>query len=94
MEFFSYLLVIIADFFKIFKGHDLCVFFAKRLSGSKRYEMMARGHTGSLEVRARGWRVPVIYGVVIGVTAIAILPHLSVVLTSFAQAGTWSGALY
>lgn len=69
-------------------------YLAKRLSGSKRYEMMARGHTGSLEVRATGWRIPVIYGVVLGVTAIAILPHISVVLTSFAEAGTWSGALY
>lgn len=69
-------------------------YIAKRLSGSKRYEMMARGHTGSGEVRARGWQVPLVYGVVLGVTAVALLPHVSVVLTSFSEAGTWSGALY
>lgn len=69
-------------------------FVAKRLAGSRRYEMMARGHTGSLEVKAEGWRIPLVYFVVLGVTAIAILPHISVVLTSVAQAGTWSGGLY
>jgi iron(III) transport system permease protein len=72
------------------------VFFAlaKRITGARRYEMMARGHTGSLEVPAKRWQVPLIYGFVLGVMGVAILPHISVVLTSFAEAGTWSGALY
>lgn len=69
-------------------------YLAKRFSGSKRYGMMARGHTGSMEVRAKGWQIPLVYGIVLAVTAVAILPHVSVILTSFSEAGTWSGALY
>lgn len=69
-------------------------YLAKRISGSRRYEMMARGHTGSLEVPARGAQLFMVYGTVLSITFLAILPHISVVLTSFADAGTWSGALY
>ncbi len=69
-------------------------YLAKRISGSRRHEMMARGHTGSLEVPARGRQLALVYGTVLSITFLAILPHISVILTSFSEAGTWSGALY
>ncbi|MBT3268596.1 iron ABC transporter permease [Candidatus Poribacteria bacterium] len=69
-------------------------YLAKRISGSRRYEMMARGHTGSLEVPARGGQLAIVYGTVLSITLLAILPHISVILTSVAEAGTWSGGIY
>jgi iron(III) transport system permease protein len=44
------------------------------------------------QVLGRG-RAALIYGFVLGVIALALLPHLSVVLTSVAEPGSWSGRL-
>lgn len=75
----------------------LTVFFfylAKKLTGSKSRAGLPRGHTGSRERPARGWQIPLIYSAILGITFIATLPHISVGLTSAAEAGTWSGSLY
>ena len=65
-------------------------YLSKRLMGSRRYEMMARGHTGSREAKAPAWLTAVIYAFCIGVIFIALLPHISVVLMSLTQnSATW-----
>lgn len=57
-------------------------YLTKRLTGSKSTEMMARGHVAS-GVRPASFPVTVlIYGIVLGISAVALLPHLGVVLTS------------
>ena len=57
-------------------------YLTKRLIGSKRTEMMARGHVASA-IRPASFRVTVlIYAFVLGISAIAMLPHLGVFLTS------------
>ena len=73
-----------------------CVFFylAKRLAGGKNRAGLPRGHTGSRETPAKGWRLALAWGAVLTVTFFAVLPHISVGLTSVAEEGTWSGALY
>ena len=66
----------------------LTVFFfylSKTLLGGRRYEMVARGHVGS-SVRPASRSITVlIWSVMIGLTAIATLPHLSVFLTSISE---------
>jgi len=57
-------------------------YLTKRLTGSKSTEMLARGHVASA-VRPASFRVTVlIYGFVLGISAVALLPHLGVLLTS------------
>ena len=57
-------------------------YLTKRLTGSRSTEMLARGHVASA-VRPASFRVTVlIYGFVLGISAIALLPHLGVFLTS------------
>jgi iron(III) transport system permease protein len=65
------------------------IFFAvsKRFVGGRRYEMLARGHVVSAVQRASFDMTLVIYLAVLGVTALALLPHVSVVLTSLS--GRW-----
>lgn len=58
---------------------------SKRLLASKRYEMMPRGHTAGAEQRVSGWRVALIHAGVLAVIAVALLPHLSVVLQSLSD---------
>lgn len=61
---------------------------SKRLLGSARYEMMGRGHTaGVVERRLTGWRAGLTLAGLLAVIAVALLPHLSVVLQ--AVAGRW-----
>ncbi|MFQ5850376.1 MAG: ABC transporter permease [Candidatus Binatia bacterium] len=55
---------------------------SKRLIGGKRFEMLARGHVVS-SVRPASFGVTVlIYGVVLGISVVALLPHMGVILTS------------
>ncbi len=54
----------------------------KRLIGTKRTEMMARGHVASAVRPASFWVTVLIYGFVLGISAVAMLPHLGVLLTS------------
>ena len=57
-------------------------YLTKRLTGSKSTEMLARGHVASA-VRPASFRGTVlIYGFVLGISAVALLPHLGVLLTS------------
>jgi iron(III) transport system permease protein len=66
----------------------LTVFFfylSKTLLGGRRYEMVARGHVGSSMRPASRSTTVLIWSVMIGLTAVATLPHLSVFLTSISE---------
>jgi iron(III) transport system permease protein len=55
---------------------------SKRLIGGKSYAMMGRGHVSSASRAASPAMTVFIYALVLGVSAIALLPHLGVLLTS------------
>jgi iron(III) transport system permease protein len=64
----------------------MCFYLSKRVLGRQRYEMFGRGHSGAH--RRAGWGKSIL--IYLGVGALiflALLPHLSVVLTS--AAGRW-----
>ncbi|MCS6862016.1 MAG: ABC transporter permease subunit, partial [Abditibacteriales bacterium] len=63
------------------------VFFylAKRTIGARRYEMIARGHVGTRTVTLRGWKEAAALVLCLSLIGVALLPHISVVLTSIAQ---------
>lgn len=63
----------------------LFFYLSKLLLGKRRYEMVARGHVGSAVRRATPGMTALIYGVMISLTAIALIPHLSVFLTSISE---------
>ncbi|MDE2887165.1 MAG: iron ABC transporter permease [Gemmatimonadota bacterium] len=63
----------------------LFFYLSKLLLGKGRYEMVARGHVGSAVRRATPGMTAFIYGVMISLTAIALIPHLSVFLTSISE---------
>ena len=58
---------------------------SKRWLGTKRYEMVGRGGHTVGEQPARPGQTAVIYAAVLAVTALALLPHLSVALESVTQ---------
>jgi iron(III) transport system permease protein len=58
---------------------------SKRLVGTQRYEMLARGHTAGGERRLGGWRAVLAFAGVGVVVALALVPHASVVLQSLAD---------
>ena len=60
----------------------LFFFVSKRLIGSTGYAMMGRGHVASAVRPASASLTVLIYGVVLGISAIALIPHLGVLLTS------------
>lgn len=60
----------------------LFFYLSKKVVGSRRYEMMGRGHTGSREVQANPLMTGIIYLFVGGLIFTALLPHISVFLTS------------
>jgi iron(III) transport system permease protein len=62
-------------------------YLSKRLIGSRRYEMLARGHVTSGVQSASPALTVIIYGVVLGISALALIPHLGVFLTSIT--GRW-----
>ncbi len=63
----------------------LFFYVSKRLLGSTGYEMMGRGHVASA-ARPASWPMTVlIYGFVTGVSAVALIPHLGVFLTSISS---------
>jgi iron(III) transport system permease protein len=53
--------------------------------GSKRYEMLARGHATGGETQATRAQTLGIYAVTLGLIFLAMLPHISVILQSFSQ---------
>ncbi len=63
------------------------VFFyvSKRLLGSTGYEMMGRGHVASAARPASLPMTFLIYGFIFGVSAVALIPHLGVLLTSISN---------
>jgi iron(III) transport system permease protein len=62
-------------------------YLSKRLIGSRRYEMLARGHvTSGVQIASPALTV-IIYGVVLSISALALIPHLGVFLTSIT--GRW-----
>ena len=62
-------------------------YLSKRLLGGKSYEMMGRGHVASAVRPASVSLTVLIYTVVLSISALALIPHLGVVLTSVA--GRW-----
>ena len=58
---------------------------SKRALAGRRYEMMARGHTGGAEPQATPRRTLAIWAVTLAVIGLALLPHLAVVIYSFAD---------
>ncbi len=68
----------------------LSFYLSKKMFGSRRYEMMGRGHTGARETKAKPIMATVIYFFTGGLIFIALLPHISVVLTSLTtNTGGW-----
>lgn len=74
---------------------------SKQLLGRKRYEMLARGHTGGAERPARGARTALIWLIVGAVICISLLPHLAVIVHSFSERwfmtplpSSWTTATY
>jgi iron(III) transport system permease protein len=57
-------------------------YLSKRLLGGRRYEMLARGHVTSSVQSASPAMTVMIYGVVLGISVLALIPHLGVFLTS------------
>jgi len=70
------------------------VFFylSKKFMGSKRYEMMSRGHVDIRERSAGKLGTAIIYVFVLGIILISVLPHISVVLLSITD--KWSGTIF
>jgi iron(III) transport system permease protein len=60
-------------------------YLSKRLLGSTRYEMLGRGHVASAVRPASLSLTVLIYTVVLGISALALIPHLGVLLTSITQ---------
>jgi iron(III) transport system permease protein len=63
----------------------LFFYLSKTLIGNRRYEMVARGHVASAVRRASPTTTLGIYTLVGTVTGLAVLPHLSILLTSIAE---------
>lgn len=66
-------------------------YLSKRFMGTRRYEMMSRGHVDVKEKQADRRTTALIYIFVLGVIGIAVLPHISVGLLAVAQ--RWSGTI-
>ncbi|MEK7400290.1 MAG: iron ABC transporter permease [Candidatus Poribacteria bacterium] len=66
-------------------------YLSKKFMGSKRYEMMSRGHVDIRERQTGKFGTIIIYAFVLGVIGIAVLPHISVILLSITQ--QWSGTI-
>ena len=60
-------------------------YLSKRLIGGKRYEMLARGHVNSGVQTASRTLTVLIYAIVLGISAVALIPHLGVFLTSITE---------
>ena len=68
----------------------LAFYISKRWTGTGRYEMLGRGHVGSREIQANRWMCTIIYCFVGVIISMALLPHISIVLTSLTpDASQW-----
>jgi iron(III) transport system permease protein len=57
-------------------------YLSKRILGGGRYEMLGRGHVSSAVRPASATMTVIAYAVVLGISALALIPHLGVLLTS------------
>jgi iron(III) transport system permease protein len=57
-------------------------YLSKRILGGGRYEMLGRGHVASAARPASAAITVIAYAVVLGISALALIPHLGVLLTS------------
>ena len=60
-------------------------YLSKSVLGGRRFEMVVRGHVGPSSRPASRPMIALIYALMLSVTAIAIIPHISVFLTSIAD---------
>jgi iron(III) transport system permease protein len=60
-------------------------YLSKRILGGGRYEMLGRGHVSSAARPASPTMTVIAYAVVLGISALALIPHLGVLLTSVTQ---------
>ncbi len=60
---------------------------SKKFFGNQRYEMISRGGHTTGETKASGATATLIYGTTLALVAVALLPHASVIVSSFA--GKW-----
>ena len=60
-------------------------YLSKRILGGGRYEMLGRGHVTSAIRPASPFLTLIAYGAVLGVSALALIPHCGVLLTSLAK---------
>jgi len=69
------------------------VFFwsTKKLIGSRRYEMLARGHVTGREKQASPLKSALIFLFVVGLILVALLPHVGVLLMSLSE--QWFGSI-
>lgn len=57
--------------------------------GGRAFAMQSKAATGAAPVRVTGWRGALVFAPFLLVAAVALLPHLGVVLTSFSAPGGW-----
>ena len=57
-------------------------YLSKRILGGGHYEMLGRGHVASAARPASATMTVIAYAVVLGISALALIPHLGVLLTS------------
>ena len=60
-------------------------YLSKKFIGGQRYEMIARGHVASSSRQASRGEMALIYASLLAIVGLALIPHLSVVLTSISQ---------
>ena len=71
-----------------FHRHLMTVSFfliSKFALGNQKYEMMAKGHVTSGQKKVQGWALVPVYALVIATVVAALIPHISVVITSFSD---------
>jgi iron(III) transport system permease protein len=73
----GYALVVLVVFLTL-----VLFYLSKRFFGGRRYEMIARGHVVSLSNKATLGETVVIYAGLLSLVGIALIPHVSVMLTS------------
>jgi iron(III) transport system permease protein len=61
------------------------VIYSRRYLSRKSYEMLGRGHIVPRVRKIRGWKIPFIFIFLFIMVLIAIIPQLSVIITSFAD---------
>ncbi len=63
----------------------LFFYLSKKVMGGRQYEMISRGHPGAMAKEISSARAIPIYAFFLIVTFLAVIPHISVILTSIAE---------